>query len=74
MRIVFVLLLLLSLLSCSSIEERIKEHSYTEYWYYHGGIRYQLYKTKYLKRYYIIIYDENKEDLRRKYIVKPQIN
>jgi hypothetical protein len=65
MKQLFILILLVTLASCS-VEQRIKEHSYTDEWYYEGGQRYQVYKTKLGNRYIIII--NKKLNLQRKYI------
>lgn len=54
-------------LSCSSVEERIKEHSYTNEWYYINTERYQVYKTKSGAR-YIIVLNKKETDFKRKYI------
>ena len=39
------IILLLSFVSCATVEERIKEHSYTDKWYYIDNMRFQVYKT-----------------------------
>jgi hypothetical protein len=54
-------------MSCSSVEQRIKEHSYTNEWYYMGTERYQVYKTKSGER-YIIVLNKKETDFKRKYI------
>jgi len=54
-------------MSCSSVEQRIKEYSYTNEWYYMGTERYQVYKTKSGER-YIIVLNKKETDFRRKYI------
>jgi hypothetical protein len=64
-KIMTIILLLVSL-SCN-VEKRIKEYSYTNYWYYENNQRYQVYKTKYGK-YYIIIVNKKQNKLIRKYI------
>lgn len=53
--------------SCASVEDRIKEYSYTDFWYMYQNNRYQVYKTK-QGRYYIIIVNKSETDLVRKYI------
>jgi hypothetical protein len=45
---------------------RLYEHSYTEFWHYENGIRYQVYKTI-TGKYYILVL-RNEEKLVRKYI------
>lgn len=54
-------------LSCSSVEERIKEHSYTNEWYYINTERYQVYKTKSGER-YIVVLNKKETGFKRKYI------
>ena len=54
-------------MSCSSVEERIKDHSYTDEWYYLDATRYQVYKTK-SGRKYIIVLNNRQTDFKRKYI------
>ncbi len=54
-------------MSCSSVEQRIKEYSYTNEWYYMGTERYQVYKTKSGER-YIIVLNKKETDFKRKYI------
>ena len=66
MRIV-IFLLLLTTLSCSSVEERIKDYSYTDEWYYANAERYQVYKTK-AGRKYIIVLNNRQTNFKRKYI------
>jgi hypothetical protein len=62
-----ILLLLLITCSCASVEERIKEHSYTNEWHYVNGDRYQVYKTRSGKR-YIIVNTKNLYKVKRKYL------
>lgn len=66
MRIV-IFLLLLTTLSCSSVEERIKEHSYTDEWHYIDTMRFQVYKTK-AGRKYIIVLNNRQTNFKRQYI------
>ena len=61
------LLLLLFLLQSCSVEQRIKEHSYTNEWYYIDTMRFQVYKTQSGKR-YIIVLNENHTRYKRRYI------
>jgi hypothetical protein len=66
MKKLFVLLTFLSLASCS-VEQRIKDYSYTNEWHYTNDGRYQVYQTKGGKK-YIIIINERETKLKRKYI------
>lgn len=61
------IILLLSFVSCSTVEERIKEHSYTDKWYYIDNMRFQVYKTK-SGREYIIVLNERQTKFVRQYI------
>ena len=61
------IILLLSFVSCSTVEERIKEHSYTDKWYYIDNMRFQVYKTKSGKE-YIIVLNERQTKFVRQYI------
>jgi hypothetical protein len=67
MKKLLLLLIGVATLSCSSVEQRIKEHSYTNEWYYMGNERYQVYKTKSGER-YIIVLNKKETDFKRKYI------
>lgn len=53
-------------ISCN-VEKKIKEHSYTDEWYYQDGKRYQVYKTKGGAR-YIIILNKRETRFKRKHI------
>jgi hypothetical protein len=55
------------LLSCGNVEQRIKEHSYTNQWYNIDSLRFQVYKTK-SGREYIIVLNERETRFIRKYI------
>lgn len=61
------IILLLSFVSCATVEERIKEHSYTDKWYYIDNMRFQVYKTKSGKE-YIIVLNEKHTKFVRQYI------
>ena len=61
------IILLLSFVSCATVEERIKEHSYTENRYYIDNMRFQVYKTKSGKE-YIIVLNERQTKFIRQYI------
>ena len=50
------------------VEERIKDHSYTDKWYHIDSMRFQVYKTKSGKE-YIIILNERETKYIRKYLV-----
>ena len=65
----YILILISSFLffSCANAEKRIKEHSYTNQWYYIDSLRFQVYKTKSGKE-YIIILNERETKFIRKYI------
>lgn len=60
------LLLLITLTSCS-VEQRIKDHSYTEEWYYIDTMRFQVYKTKSGKK-YIVVLNEKQTKYKRQYL------
>jgi hypothetical protein len=66
MKKLIILFLFFNLLSCEA-EKRIYEHSYTDEWYYIDTMRYQVYKTKFGKR-YIIVLNEKQTKFKRQYI------
>lgn len=66
MKHLLTLLAILTLTSCS-VEQRIKEHSYTQEWYYIDTMRFQVYKTKSGKK-YIIVLNEKQTKYKRQYI------
>jgi hypothetical protein len=66
MKYLILILLTFFMLSCS-VEQRIKEHSYTDEWYYIDTMRFQVYKTKSGKR-YIIVLNEKQTRYKRQYI------
>ena len=66
MKHLLTLLLILTLTSCS-VEQRIKEHSYTSEWYYIDTMRFQVYKTKSGKK-YIIVLNEKQTKYKRQYL------
>jgi hypothetical protein len=66
MKKLFIFTFLFTLLSCG-VEQRIKEHSYTEEWHYIDTIRFQVYKTKSEKK-YIIVLNEKQTRFKRQYI------
>lgn len=61
------MLLLVSLASCKTVEERIKDYSYTDKWHYIDTMRFQVYKTK-SGREYIIVLNERETKFVRQYI------
>ena len=63
----FIMLIMLITLSSCSVERRIKEHSYTDEWYYIDTMRFQVYKTKSGKK-YIIVLNEKQTRFKRQYI------
>jgi hypothetical protein len=60
------IVLFLFLTSCS-VEQRIKDYSYTEEWYYIDSMRFQVYKTKNGQK-YIIILNNKQTKYKRQYI------
>jgi hypothetical protein len=67
MKELLLVLIVVTTLSCSSVEERIRDHSYTNEWYYINTERYQVYKTKVGKK-YIIVLNDKENNFKRKYI------
>jgi hypothetical protein len=67
MKKLLLLLIGVATLSCSSVEQRIKEYSYTNEWYYMGTERYQVYKTENGRR-YIVVLNNKQTNFKRKYI------
>jgi hypothetical protein len=65
MKHLLTLFLLITLTSCS-VEQRIKEHSYTNEWYYIDTMRFQVYKTRGGRHYIIVV--NKRINLERKYI------
>jgi hypothetical protein len=66
MKYIKLILIILFLYSCS-VEQRIKEYSYTTEWYYINSTKYQVYKTR-SNRKYIIILNKKETRLKRFYI------
>ena len=66
MKNLIILFLFFGLVSCN-VEKRIYEHSYTNEWYYIDTMRFQVYKTKFGKR-YIIVLNEKQTKFKRQYI------
>jgi hypothetical protein len=61
------LILIYLFLSCSTVEQRIKEHSYTTEWYYHNSTKYQVYKTQ-SGRKYILLLNRNNSRFKRVFL------
>jgi hypothetical protein len=66
MKIILILLALITLTSCS-VEQRIKDYSYTNEWYYIDMMKFEVYKTK-SGRKYIIVLNEKHTRYVRQYI------
>ena len=66
MKHLLILLVLLTLTSCS-VEQRIRDYSYTNEWYYMNAERYQVYQTARGTR-YIIVLNEEQTKFKRQYI------
>jgi hypothetical protein len=66
MRSLFIILIATLYISCS-VEKRIKYYSYTDEWSYYKQDRYQVYQTKFGKK-YILILNDNKTRVKRKYL------
>ena len=67
MKHLLAVLTILTLLSCSSAEDRLRDYSYTDEWYYIDTMRFQVYKTK-SGRKYIIVLNEKQTNYKRQYI------
>lgn len=63
----FLIIVLLFSLSSCGVEQRIKDYSYTNKWYYENNIRYQVYQTK-RGNPYIIVLNKDESKFKRKYI------
>ena len=68
MKKIIIFAFLFTLLSCG-VEQRIKDYSYTNEWYYIDTMRFQVYKTKSGKK-YIIVLNEKQTRFKRYYIEK----
>jgi hypothetical protein len=66
MRSLFIILIATLCISCSA-EKRIRYYSYTDEWSYYKQDRYQVYQTKFGKK-YILILNDNKTRIKRKYL------
>jgi hypothetical protein len=68
----YLVIILIAILSIScSVEQRIKDHSYTDEWYYIDTMRFQVYKTKSGNK-YIIVLNEKQTRFKRQYIKTPK--
>ena len=65
-KVILLVLITFTLLSCG-VEQRIKDYSYTNEWYYIDSIRYQVYQTKKGEK-YIIVLNEKETRFKRQYI------
>jgi|TARA_B110000503_G_scaffold136486_1_gene218858 hypothetical protein len=67
MKKITVLFLTIIITSCSTVEERINDYSYTELWHYEKGEKYQVYRTK-KNSLYITKLNKKETKFVRKYI------
>lgn len=67
MRKIILVLTFLTLTSCASVEERIKDNNLTNEWYYIDTMRFQVYKTDYGKR-YIVVLNNRQTRYKRQYL------
>jgi hypothetical protein len=64
----YLVITLIAILSIScSAEKRIKYYSYTDEWYYYNSERYQVYQTKFGKK-YILIFNDDQTSVKRMYL------
>jgi len=68
MKHILLLLFTFLLFSCNA-ELRIKDHSYTDQWYYEGKERLQVYKTR-SGRHYVLVLNQKETKFIRKYLDK----
>jgi hypothetical protein len=66
MKYLVITLIAVLCISCSA-EKRIRYYSYTDEWSYYKQDRYQVYQTKFGKK-YILILNDNKTRVKRKYL------
>lgn len=64
--IIIIVILSVFFISCSA-EKRIKYYSYTDEWYYYNSERYQVYQTKFGKK-YILIFNDDQTSVKRMYL------
>lgn len=67
MKKILITLTFLTLTSCASVEERIKDNNLTNEWYYIDTMRFQVYKTDYGKR-YIVVLNNRQTRYKRQYL------
>lgn len=67
MRKLFFIFFIATLHTSCSVEQRIKDYSYTDEWYYTDNFRYQVYQTKSGSK-YIIKLNKRETAFKRKYI------
>ena len=66
MKYLVIILIAIMCLSCSA-EKRIRYYSYTDEWYYYNSERYQVYQTKFGKK-YILIFNDEQTSVKRMYL------
>lgn len=66
MKYLVIILIAIMSLSCSA-EKRIRYYSYTDEWYYYNSERYQVYQTKFGKK-YILIFNDKQTRVKRMYL------
>lgn len=66
MKYLVIILIAIMSLSCSA-EKRIRYYSYTDEWHYYNSERYQVYQTKFGKK-YILIFNEKQTRVKRMYL------
>lgn len=62
-----IIIFLIFLVSCKTVDERIKNHSYTSVIYYDKGEHFQVYQTK-KGSYYILQLNKKETKFKRKYL------
>jgi hypothetical protein len=67
MKYLIALLFTFTIISCGGVEERIKDHSYTNEWHFENAERFQVYKTKSGQK-YIIVLNRSETKFKRKYL------
>jgi hypothetical protein len=63
-RLIIILLIVL-LNSCKTVEERIKDNNLTNEWYYIDTMRFQVYKTDNGKRYIVVLNNRHTKFVRQ---------
>lgn len=64
MKSILILLTLITLTSCS-VEQRIKDYSYTNEWYYIDMMKFEVYKTKSGRKYIIVLNEKHTRYIRQ---------